>query len=250
MRISGPATGVPQSMLELRNFACGYGLMRAVDGLDLTAAPGTITALLGPNGAGKTSTIMAIAGHVQVQSGQIRFEGQDISGLGAASRTRRGIALAPEGRRIFADLSVAENLAIGGYTRDPSAARVEEVRVLRLFPRLADRYRQRAGSMSGGEQQMLAIGRALMAGPRLLLVDELSLGLTPAAADVCLDAIAELKRTGTAVLLVEQNTQRALAAADRVVVLVSGRKVYEADGPQARGDPVLISSFLGGTEAA
>ena len=237
-------------MLELSSFACGYGLARVVDGLGLTVAPGTITALLGPNGAGKTSTIMAIAGHVEVQSGQIRFEGQDISGLGPAGRTRRGIALAPEGRRIFADLSVAENLAVGGYTRDRADARVEEERVLRLFPRLADRYRQRAGTMSGGEQQMLAIGRALMSGPRLLLVDELSLGLTPAAVDVCLEAIAELKRAGTAVLLVEQNTQRALEAADRVVVLVSGQKVYEADGPQARGDPALISSFLGGTEAA
>jgi branched-chain amino acid transport system ATP-binding protein len=237
-------------MLELRGFACGYGLARVVDALDLAVAPGTVTALLGPNGAGKTSTIMAIAGHVVVQSGQLRFEGQEVSSLGPAGRTRRGIAVAPEGRRIFADLSVAENLAVGGYTRGRADARANEERVLRLFPRLADRYRQRAGTMSGGEQQMLAIGRALMSGPRLLLVDELSLGLTPAAADVCLEAIGELKRTGTAVLLVEQNTQRALDAADRVVVLVAGRKVYEADGPQARGDPALISSFLGGTEAA
>jgi len=237
-------------MLELRHFGCGYGLMRAVDDLDLSIARGTVTALLGPNGAGKTSTMMAIVGHVELQAGEILFEGQSIAGLEAAARTRRGIAIAPEGRRIFADLSVAENLEVGGYTRSRADARTDEARVLQLFPRLASRYRQRAGSLSGGEQQMLAIGRALMAGPKLLLVDELSLGLTPAAVDVCFEAIAELKRAGSAILLVEQNTDRALELADRVVVLVSGRKVYEADGRQARNDPALISSFLGTTEAA
>jgi branched-chain amino acid transport system ATP-binding protein len=236
-------------MLELRGFACGYGLVQAVEDLDLAAPPGAITALLGPNGAGKTSTLMAIAGHVEVQRGAVLFEGEPITGLPPAERTRRGIALAPEGRRIFADLSVAENLVIGGYTQSAAKARAAEARVLALFPRLAERYRQRAGSLSGGEQQMLAIGRALMAGPRLLLVDELSLGLMPAMVEVCFAALLELKRQGCAVLLVEQNTHRALAAADRVVILVSGRKAYEADGAQARGDPDVVDSFLGLKEA-
>ena len=236
-------------MLELRGFACGYGLVRAVEGLDLVAPPGAITALLGPNGAGKTSTLMAIAGHVEVQRGEVLFAGESIKGLPPAERTRRGIALAPEGRRVFADLSVAENLVIGGYTRSAADAHAAEARVLALFPRLAARYRQRAGSLSGGEQQMLAIGRALMAGPRLLLVDELSLGLMPSMVEACFAALLELKRQGCAVLLVEQNTHRALAAADRVAILVSGRKAYEADGEQARGDPGVVDSFLGLKEA-
>ena len=236
-------------MLELRGFTCGYGLIQAVEDLDLVASAGRITALLGPNGAGKTSTLMAIAGHVEVKRGAALFEGKSITGLGAAERTRRGIALVPEGRRVFADLSVAENLTIGGYTQTKASASAAEARVLELFPRLAERYRQRAGSLSGGEQQQLAIGRALMAGPRLLLVDELSLGLMPAMVEVCFEALLELKRQGCAVLLVEQNTHRALAAADRVVILVSGRKAYEADGEQARGDPNVVDSFLGLREA-
>ena len=232
-------------MLELTGLACGYGLIQAVESLDLSAPRGYITALLGPNGAGKTSTIMAIAGHVAVQGGRIEFDGHDITRLGPAERTRRGIALAPEGRRIFPDLSVAENLLVGGYTRSLAEARRGEESVMALFPLLAVRYRQRAGTLSGGEQQMLAIGRALMAQPKLLLVDELSLGLMPAMVDLCFNALIELKRQGLTVLLVEQNTRRALAAADRVVVLVSGRKVYEADGEHARRDPTIVDSFLG-----
>ena len=236
-------------MLELRGFACGYGLVQAVGDLDLVAPLGLITALLGPNGAGKTSTLMAIAGHVDVQRGDVLFEGRPINGLSPAERTRRGMALAPEGRRIFADLTVAENLTIGGYTQTQANAEAAESRVLALFPRLAERYRQRAGSLSGGEQQLLAIGRALMAGPRLLLVDELSLGLMPAMVEVCFEALLTLKRQGCTVLLVEQNTHRALAAADRVVILVSGRKAYEANGEQARSDPDVVDSFLGLKEA-
>ena len=232
-------------MLELTGFACGYGLVQAVEALDLSVPTGKITALLGPNGAGKTSTIMAIAGHVEVQRGRVVFENEDLSGLSPAARTRRGIALAPEGRRIFPDLTVAENLVVGGYTQTVANARHTEESVLALFPRLRDRYRQRAGLLSGGEQQMLAIGRALMARPRLLMIDELSLGLMPAMVDLCMQALLDLKQRGIAVLLVEQNTLRALAVADRVVVLVAGRKAYEAEGGQARRDPALVDSFLG-----
>lgn len=232
-------------MLELRGFGCGYGLVRAVEALDLSVAAGRITALLGPNGAGKTSTMMAIAGHVEVQAGNVTFLGEDIAALPPAERTRRGIAIAPEGRRIFSDLTVAENLLVGGYTQSLAEARRTEQSVFELFPRLAERRSQRAGLLSGGEQQMLAIGRALMAKPKLLLVDELSLGLMPAMVDLCFAALLELKRQGLGMLLVEQNTHRALMVADRVAVLVSGRVAYEADGEQARKDPALVDSFLG-----
>ena len=232
-------------MLELRAMGCGYGQIRALDSLDLTAAPGTLTALLGPNGAGKTSTMMAIAGHVQVQQGAIWFEGRDITRASPVARTRAGISIAPEGRRIFPDLTVAENLLVGGYTRRVAEARAAEARVLDLFPRLRERHRQRAGSLSGGEQQMLAIGRALMAGPRLLLVDELSLGLMPAMVDVCLAALLSLKDQGLAIVLVEQNTQRALDVADSVTVVASGRVVFQGSGAQARADPDVVDSLLG-----
>lgn len=232
-------------MLELKGFACGYGLVRAVESIDLGVSAGRITALLGPNGAGKTSTMMAIAGHVEVQAGRIAFLGEDITNLPPGERTRRGIAIAPEGRRIFPDLSVAENLLVGGYTQPLARARLTEQTVFKLFPRLAERRHQRAGLLSGGEQQMLAIGRALMAKPKLLLVDELSLGLMPAMVELCFTAILELKKLGLGVLLVEQNTHRALAVADRVAVLVAGRIAYEADGEQARKDPALVDSFLG-----
>jgi branched-chain amino acid transport system ATP-binding protein len=232
-------------MLELRAMGCGYGQIRALDSLDLTAAPGTLTALLGPNGAGKTSTMMAIAGHVQVQQGAIWFEGRDITRASPVARTRAGISIAPEGRRIFPDLTVAENLLVGGYTRRMAEARAAEERVLDLFPRLRERHRQRAGSLSGGEQQMLAIGRALMAGPRLLLVDELSLGLMPAMVDVCLAALLSLKEQGLAIMLVEQNTQRALEVADSVTVIASGRMMFQGSGAQARANPDLVDSLLG-----
>ena len=232
-------------MLELRAMGCGYGQIRALDSLDLTAAPGTLTALLGPNGAGKTSTMMAIAGHVQVQQGAIWFEGRDITRASPVARTRAGISIAPEGRRLFPDLTVAENLLVGGYTRRMAEARAAEERVLDLFPRLRERHRQRAGSLSGGEQQMLAIGRALMAGPRLLLVDELSLGLMPAMVDVCLAALLSLKEQGLAIVLVEQNTQRALEVADSVTVIASGRMMFQGSGAQARANPDLVDSLLG-----
>ena len=237
-------------MLELQGFACGYGLVQAVEQLDLSVPAGKLTALLGPNGAGKSSTLMAVAGHVELQHGTMTFLGEDLAPLSPAERTRRGIAITPEGRRIFADLSVAENLLVGGYTRPIGEARAAEDYVMRLFPRLRERYRQRAGLLSGGEQQMLAIGRALMARPKLLLVDELSLGLMPAMVDACFQVLLQLKQEGLGVLLVEQNTHRALAAADHVLVLVSGRKAYEADGEQARRDPAMVDSFLGIREAA
>jgi branched-chain amino acid transport system ATP-binding protein len=232
-------------MLELDQLRCGYGEVVAVESLSLKVDAGRITALLGPNGAGKTSTLMCIAGHVRQQGGRLRFEGEDLERLSPGERTRRGLAIVPEGRRIFPDLSVAENLLVGGYSRPARASRRNQERVYQLFPRLAERRSQRAGSLSGGEQQMLAMGRALMAEPRLLLVDEMSLGLMPAMVDLCFRALQEMTREGIGVLLVEQNTPRALAAADQVTVLVSGRSPYQASGEAARQDSSLVDSFLG-----
>jgi branched-chain amino acid transport system ATP-binding protein len=232
-------------MLEVKGLFCGYGEVTVVHGLDLTVMPGEITALLGPNGAGKSSAIMAIAGHTQVSGGDILFDGRSILSLTPAERTRLGIAIVPEGRRVFPDLTVAENLLVGGYVRKRSEAKASEARVLALFPRLKDRHRQHAGTLSGGEQQMLAIGRALMAQPRLVMIDELSLGLMPAMVDLCLRAIQELKAEGLGVLLVEQNTHRALAAADRVTVLVSGHTAFSGASELARVDPGFADKYLG-----
>lgn len=232
-------------MLELRDLKCGYGQVIAVEALSLRVEPGRITALLGPNGAGKSSTLMCVAGHVAQNAGAILFEGEDLGRLSPGERTERGLAIVPEGRRIFPDLTVFENLLIGGYLRSPQAGRRNMERVYDLFPRLGERRDQRAGSLSGGEQQMLAMGRALMAEPRLLLVDEMSLGLMPAMVDQCFKALSTLMQAGIGILLVEQNTPRALAVADEVTVLVSGRCAYQADGTTARQDPALIDSFLG-----
>ena len=232
-------------MLQLDDVSCGYGPMRAVEHLSLEVAPGTITALLGANGAGKSSTIMCIAGHVDLQGGAIRYEGVDIGARSPMARVAAGIGLVPEGRRLFSGLTVRENLVVGGYCR-PKADLPDAIEsVLALFPRLGERLGQRAGSLSGGEQQMLAIGRALMSRPRLLLIDELSLGLMPKMVDICYNAIENLKAGGLAILLVEQSTRRALAVADTVTVLESGRQVWQESAGEARGSSDLIDAFLG-----
>ena len=232
-------------MLRLEGLSCGYGAMRAVDGLDLELPAGGVHALIGANGAGKTSTVMAVAGLVAVQAGRIVFEDRDLTADPATRRVAAGIALVPEGRRLFADLTVEENLTVGGYALPAGRSAANRDRVFGHFPRLAERSRQRAGSLSGGEQQMLAIGRALMAEPRLLLIDELSLGLMPSVIDLCYRVIAGLGAEGVAVLLVEQSTSRALDAADRVTVLESGRKVWQGGAEAARADPALIEAYLG-----
>ena len=232
-------------MLRLTELSAGYGAFTAVHELNLVVAPATVFALVGANGAGKSSTIMAIAGHVAVQGGQVELDGQDITALPVVGRVSRGIALAPEGRRLFRDLSVRENLMIGGYARPRRDEAENRARVIELFPRLGERLDQRAGTLSGGEQQMLAIGRALMAQPRLLMVDEVSLGLMPAAVDVCYAAIRRLKEAGISVLLVEQSTGRALDVADSVCVLESGRAVWQGSAEEARRDPAMIEAYMG-----
>ena len=232
-------------MLRLTELSAGYGAFTAVHGLSLAVAPASVFALVGANGAGKSSTIMAIAGHVTVQGGQVELDGQDITALPVARRAGRGIALAPEGRRLFGDLSVRDNLMIGGYARPRRDEAENRARVIEMFPRLGERLDQAAGTLSGGEQQMLAIGRALMARPRLLMVDEVSLGLMPAAIDVCYAAIRRLKEAGVSVLLVEQSTARALEIADRVCVLESGRAVWQGSAEEARKDPAMIEAYMG-----
>ena len=236
---------IPPPVLELTGMACGYGALRVVHDLDLVVGSGQLTALIGANGAGKSSTLMAVAGHVVVQAGSIRLQGRDITALTARARVRLGIAVVPEGRRLFADLSIAENLRVGGYSRPRRHEGRNRERVLELFPRLGDRLRQRAGSLSGGEQQMLAIGRALMAEPRLLLIDELSLGLMPRAVEDCYAALARLRGEDLAILLVEQNTALALEMAEQVCALESGRVVWRGSADQARADPDLIDACLG-----
>jgi branched-chain amino acid transport system ATP-binding protein len=232
-------------MLTLEALSCGYGAVQAVHDVSFDLPSGSVLALLGPNGAGKTSTVMAIMGHIDIHAGHIRYEGTDITHRRAIDRAGLGIALVPEGRQLFPDLTVDENLTVGGYAHPLSRDRVNRDRVFHFFPRLYERRTQLAGSLSGGEQQMLAIGRALMAEPRLLLVDELSLGLMPKLVDFCLQTLMNLQRDGATILLVEQNTARALDVADEVIVLSSGAIVFRGTAAQAKSQHSLFGAFLG-----
>ncbi len=232
-------------MLQLVDLHCGYGPMQAVQGLDLTAESGRITALLGANGAGKSSTMMCIAGHVEMQGGQILYKGQDVAGSSPMQRVTDGIGLVPEGRRLFAELTVRENLVMGGYCRPKAETEPNMAKIIDMFPRLGERLTQRAGALSGGEQQMVAIGRALMSQPKLLLVDELSLGLMPKVIDICYAALDELKGNGLAIILVEQSTQRALDVADDITVLESGRVVWSGSAEESRNSVDMIDACLG-----
>ena len=233
-------------MLSIERLNCGYGSVHAVHDVSFDVAAGSVFALLGPNGAGKTSTIMAIMGHVDIFGGRIVLDGADITRRRAVDRVALGVALVPEGRQLFSDLTIEENLTIGGYARLAKDEATKREEVFAYFPRLFERRRQLAGSLSGGEQQMLAIGRALMAQPRLLLVDELSLGLMPKMVDLCLDVLLRLKSVGLGILLVEQNTARALEVADRVCVLASGSEVFQGTAEEARSVGSLFAAYLGG----
>lgn len=232
-------------MLRLDSLSCGYGSVQAVKDLSFDLSAGGLLALLGPNGAGKTSTIMAIMGHTAIQAGRVFLDGVDITGVPAVNRASLGVALVPEGRRLFADLTVEENLTVGGYARSRAREAANRDRVYALFPRLHERRKQLSGSMSGGEQQMLAIGRALMVEPKLLLIDELSLGLMPKMVDLCFDALARLRKVGLTVVLVDQNTPRALEVADAICVLASGSLVFSGPAAAAKADADLFETFLG-----
>jgi len=236
-------------MLKLENLNCGYGSVEAVHNVSFEVPSASVFALLGPNGAGKTSTIMAIMGHVDIHGGRILLGGEDITRRRAIDRVGLGISLVPEGRQLFSDLTVDENLTAGGYARPISRDAAKRDRVFGYFPRLFERRTQLAASLSGGEQQMLAIGRALMAEPRLLLVDELSLGLMPKMVDLCLAALLQLKREGMTIVLVEQNTARALDVADQVCVLSSGVQVYQGTASEAKAAGSMFATFLGVNES-
>jgi branched-chain amino acid transport system ATP-binding protein len=232
-------------MLRLESLNCGYGEMTVVHGLTLDVPDGEITALLGANGAGKSSTILCIAGHVAVMGGRIIYKEKDITNATPMERVADGIAVVPEGRRLFPNLTVEENLIVGGYSQPRDFTREGIERVLALFPRLRERLGQLAGSLSGGEQQMLSISRAMMSRPQLLLVDELSLGLMPKMIAICYEAISELKSKGLTILLIEQSTQRALEVADHVCVLESGKTVWKDTSEKARDNSDLIDALLG-----
>jgi branched-chain amino acid transport system ATP-binding protein len=232
-------------MLQLDNLSCGYGMFQAVHGLSLQLRAGTFNGLIGANGAGKSSTLMCIAGHVALQEGTLRFDGQDISRLGPRERVKLGIAVSPEGRRLFKDLSVEDNLKVGGLIHPAAFFAQDRDKVLALFPRLGERLDSLAGNLSGGEQQMLAIGRALMTRPKLLMIDEISLGLMPKVIDLCYAALEQLRREGLTILVVEQNTDRLLRVADELCVLESGRTVWQGTAADARNDPTLTAAYLG-----
>jgi branched-chain amino acid transport system ATP-binding protein len=232
--------------LEARRLAIAYGDAPAVWDASLDVDAGELVAVLGPNGAGKTTLIAAIAGLLAWRSGTLTLDGVDLAGVASHQRCRHGIALVPEGRRLFARMSVEENLEIGCYRSDARPARRAGLeRVYGLFPILRDRRRQLAGSLSGGQQQMVAIGRALMARPRLLLLDEPSLGLAPALVDHMFDIIHRIHAEGVAVLLVEQNVARAMELADRAYVLEEGRIVATGTPAQLLGETRIQEAYLG-----
>ncbi len=233
-------------MLEVRSLDVFYGEARALQAIDLDVADGEIVTIIGPNGAGKSTLVNTVAGLHRARSGRISMAGADVTRVAAHRVCRHGLAIVPEGRRIFPDMTVGENLALGAYRPEARARRSEALGwVHELFPRLAERAGQRAGSLSGGEQQMLAIGRALMAAPRLLLMDEPSLGLAPVIVDEVFETIRTINRAGVSVLLVEQNVQRALELASRGYVLAEGRIVLSGPSAELLADEGVRRSVLG-----
>ncbi|HEY6000938.1 MAG TPA: ABC transporter ATP-binding protein [bacterium] len=234
-------------MLELRGVAAGYGAIQALAGVELSVGAGEIVTLIGANGAGKTTTLMAISGVVRARAGEILLEGRPIHGLAPAEIVRLGVVQVPEGRRIFPRLSVAENLEMGAFLRrDPAGVRRDREAVWALFPVLAERRAQPGGTLSGGEQQMLAIGRALMAAPRLLLLDEPSLGLAPLVVRQIFETIGRMNRErGTTILLVEQNAHLALQVAHRGYVLENGSIGLRGSGAELLADPDVRRAYLG-----
>ena len=232
-------------MLSVVELTCGYGKMTAVDRLSFDVQRGEIFGLIGANGAGKSATILALAGLIDVSDGQVTLDGQDITNLPTHARVNAGIALVPEGRRVFAELTVMENLIVGAARMDKPGLEAGRDRVLEIFPRLAERLTQLAGSLSGGEQQMLAIARALMANPSVLLIDELSLGLMPIVVDECYEVLDALKKDQLAIVLVEQSTERVQQVADQVSVLETGRVVWRGTGAAAAKDSSIVEAYLG-----
>lgn len=236
-----------EPLLSVQGLTVGYGQIDAVHGVSLDVFPGQVVALIGANGAGKTSTLNGLMGLLPRCSGRIVFEGEAVEHLSVEKRVARGISLVQEGRQIVPQLTVAENLAMGAYLRrDVAQVNVDEDWVYHLFPRLKERREQHAGLLSGGEQQMLAMSRALMARPKLLLLDEPSMGLAPLIITHIFEIIGQLNKAGTTILLVEQNARQALALAHHAYVLEQGRIRLSGLATKVASDPVVLDAYLGG----
>ncbi|HEX8463809.1 MAG TPA: ABC transporter ATP-binding protein [Abditibacterium sp.] len=233
-------------MLKVENLSVHYGVIQALHEISLEISEGEIVTLIGSNGAGKTTTLGALSGLLKPSSGQISFQGRDLLSVAPHLRVPAGLVQVPEGRRIFSSMSVAENLGLGAYTRSDSAEIARDLaEIYELFPRLNERKSQAAGTMSGGEQQMLAVGRALMSRPKLLLLDEPSLGLAPLLVKEIFSVVKRIRSRGVTVLLVEQNAHMALEIADRAYVLETGRIVMSGAAKQIAGDPRVKAAYLG-----
>ena len=232
-------------MLEIRDLHVSYGNVQAVRGVGMAVTPGKVTLVLGANGAGKTTTLKAIAGLAKVVSGSVTLDGEDITGLGPHKVVRRGISLVPEGRRMFGPLTVAENLRMGAYAA-PKASLAETLeRVHEMFPILSERAGSAAGLLSGGEQQMLAFGRALMSQPRVMLLDEPSMGLAPTIVDSILAKVRDMADSGIGILMVEQNAEAGVDVADQVVAVARGEVVYDGAATDAQNHASVLRAFLG-----
>ncbi len=233
-------------MLEVSGLRVSYGGINAVRGIDLAVSAGEMVTLIGANGAGKTTTLKALTGLIRPAAGGVRYNGEDLIGVPVHQRVKMGIALVPEGRGIFPRLTVAENLDMGAYSRDDAAAvRSDRARVYALFPRLAERHRQTGGTLSGGEQQMLAIGRAMMSRPRLLLLDEPSMGLAPLMVQKIFETIRAIAADGVTILLVEQNAKLALEMCQRGYVMESGEITLHDNAQALLANPQVRRAYLG-----
>lgn len=237
---------MPKPILELKDVNTYYGMIHAVKGIDMKIEKGEIVALIGSNGAGKSTTLNTIVGLLKPKKGQILYDGKDLAHCSAAEIVQMGICLSPEGREVFPDLSVQDNLKLGAFTRKDKVKIAQDYeKVYSLFPRLFERKTQVAKTLSGGEQQMLAIGRALMSDPKILLLDEPSLGLSPNLVMLIFDLIKDIKKLGVTILLVEQNAKMALKTADRAYVLETGKITLEGTGKQLLTDDNVRKAYLG-----
>lgn len=233
-------------MLEVKNLEVNYGAIKAVQGIDFYINEGEIVTLIGANGAGKTTTMNTIIGIIKPAAGEIIFNGTDITHMSSSAIVKSGLALSPEGRQIFPKMTVYENLEMGAYSIDKKYVKEGVEQAYDLFPRLQEREKQIAGTLSGGEQQMLAVARALMSKPKLLMLDEPSLGLAPIVVEDIFRLILRIRKMGTTILLVEQNARMALSISDRGYVLETGKIVFTDDAKKLLNDPKVIDAYFGG----
>jgi len=237
---------VPAPLLELKRVRVAYGGIQAVKGIDLAVSRGELVCLIGANGAGKTTTLRGITGLQPVKSGSIHYDGEDITGKPAFQLVRKGLSMVPEGRGVFGALTIEENLAMGAYARsDRAAIRADVERAFELFPRLKERRRQTAGTLSGGEQQMLAMARALMSRPKLLLLDEPSMGLAPLMVQKVFETVLKISKEGVTILLIEQNAKLALEVSGRGYVMESGEITLHGEAKTLLSDPKVRAAYLG-----